>query len=140
MTEMKARTLHDYLQDIGKFLAMMLMMAILIFGSFFIATKSYEEGGRAERYKQQAAAKEVYSMLMVYDTNPEQLKLAKLKAEQMKTVFGGQWVVVRRRVGVRDGSPFGYVVLSGEQKEALGLARLEYVTVYDTAAKENNDE
>ncbi len=134
------KTIHDYLKEIGKFLAMLLMMAILIGGSFTIAIMSYEEGGKAERAKQQAAAKEVYSMLMVYDTSPEQLRLAKLKAEQMKVIFGGQWVVVRRRVGVRDFKPQGYVVLTREQMAALGLAHLEYVTVYDTAAKENRDD
>lgn len=131
--------LHDALTEAGKFLAFAMMLVILIGGSALLIKFGIDQGTKAEQARQQAAAKEVYSMLMTYDATPDQLQLAKLKAEQMKTVFGGQWVVVRRRVGVRDAAPQGYVVLNREQKDALGLARLEYVTVYDTAAKENND-
>jgi hypothetical protein len=107
-------------------------------GAWTIGRECYSKGERAERLRQQAANEGVCSMLLTYGTDDNQRKLACIKAEQLKVVHGGEWNVVRRRVGVRDSLPQGYVVIAHQQQEALGLAQNEYVTVYDTKAAEEN--
>lgn len=54
------------------------------------------------------------------------------KAETMYRAFDAHCVVVRRRVGTRDSSPQGYVILTKAQATTLALNKKEYVTVYDT--------
>jgi hypothetical protein len=116
----------------------MVMLVILCVGAGWLVKLGVHEGRESERLLHQKYNAEISGMLLAYDANEEQRKLACIKAEQMKVVFGGEWLVVRRRVGVRDASPQGYVVLAQEQLGALGLPHKEYVTVYDTAATEEN--
>ena len=135
---MPERSWREDLRGAGQCLAVLAMLAILCFGGGWLVKLGLQEGRESERLRLQKHNAEVASMLLTYDTSQEQRKLACIKAEQLKVVHGGEWLVVRRRVGVRDTSPQGYVVIAQEQSEALGLPHKEYVTAYDTAATEEN--
>jgi len=69
-------------------------------------------------------------MDLVYP-NDERTKACR-KAETMYRAFDAHCVVVRRRVGTRDSSPQGYVILTKAQATTLALNSKEYATVYDT--------
>lgn len=71
-------------------------------------------------------------MDLVYPT--DECTKACRKAETTFRAFNVHCVVVRRRVGVRDSKPQGYVVLTTKQAAVLGLSVKEYVTVYSTEA------
>lgn len=127
--------LKKCLENIGALLAATFLIAALTHGVWFIGRECYKEGMERQKLQHIADMKEM-DMNLAY-TDKERIAACR-KAEATWRFFNKPCVVVRRRIGVRDGLPQGYVVLSKDQVQVLGLGTKEYVTVYDTEATAEN--